>query len=84
MTHADLPGGWRTLTLQNALYGNEPIRPALERVGFRGRELERAERDLTDAIQAYQAGDRPTALAVASDLAAEIKQARKPGRGAAA
>ncbi|MFC5268433.1 hypothetical protein ACFPJ1_40540 [Kribbella qitaiheensis] len=84
-THADLPGGWRTLTLRNAIYGNEPLEQALHSVGARGGDLaKRAKRDMDDAIAAYRAGDETAAMATVASLAEEIQQARKPGRGAAA
>lgn len=85
MTHADLPGGWRANTLQDAVMGVLPIDRALHLVGVRGGDLaDRAGRDLTDAVAAWNAGDQTTALATAADLAEEIRQARQPGRGAAA
>jgi hypothetical protein len=85
MTHADLPGGWRSSTLMDAVAGILPIDRALHLVGVRGGDLaKKAEQDLTDARDAYRAGDEPTAMATASDLAEEIRRARQPGRGAAA
>jgi hypothetical protein len=86
MTHADLPGGWRTNTLQLAVFGLLPIDKALHLVGVRdnGPAAKKAEQDLTDARSAYEAGDQPSALATAESLAEEIRKARQPGRGAAA
>ena len=84
----DLPGGWRAITLQDAVRGHEPIERALHNIGIRSSDRSdlatRARRDLDDAITAYQAGDIGTALATATDLAEEIQRARRPGRGAAA
>jgi len=85
MTHADLPGGWRANTLQDAVMGVLPIEQALHLVGIRsGKLAAKAEQDLTDAVAAWDAGDETTALATAADLAEEIRCARQPGRGAAA
>lgn len=86
MTHADLPGGWRSATLMDAVAGILPVDRALHLVGVRDRSdfANRARRDLTDAVTAYQNGDHPTAMATATDLAEEIRKARQPGRGAAA
>lgn len=85
MTHADLPGGWRANTLQDAVFGIIPVDRALHLVGVRGGDLDaKARQDIADAIAAHKAGDSSTALAVAADLAEEIRQARQPGRGAAA
>lgn len=85
-THADLPGGWRTNTLNLALFGIMPVDRALHLVGIRDKSefAKRARNDLADAVAAYQAGDQPTAMATAESLAEEIRQARQPGRGAAA
>lgn len=85
-THADLPGGWRSSTLMDAVAGILPVDRALWLVGVRDRTpfAKKAERDLTDAVTAYKAGDAPTAMATATDLAEEIRVARQPGRGAAA
>jgi hypothetical protein len=86
MTHADLPGGWRSSTLMDAVAGILPIEKALYLVGVRGSSglAVKAKQDLTDAVDAYRAGDEPTAMATAASLGEEIKQARQPGRGAAA
>lgn len=86
MTHAALPGGWRASTLMDAVAGILPVDRALHLVGIRGTSTfaTKAKQDLTDAVTAYQAGDEPTAMATASDLAEEIRRARQPGRGAAA
>lgn len=86
MTHADLPGGWRTNTLQEAVFSNLTIDQALHLVGVRdtGAFAKKAKQDLTDAVDAYRGGDEPTAMATAASLAEEIKRARQPGRGAAA
>lgn len=85
MTHADLPGGWRSSTLMDAVAGLLPIDRALHLVGIRdkGAFAARAKQDLTDAVDAYRAGDEPSAMATAASLAEEIKQVRKP-KGAAA
>lgn len=84
MTHAALPGGWRTITLQDVVRGEEPLDRGLHNVGLRGADRAKAEQDLTDARAAYLAGDVSTALAVASSIAAELQLAKQPGRGAAA
>lgn len=86
MTHAALPGGWRASTLMDAVAGILPVDRALHLVGIRDRSdfANKARRDLTDAVTAYQNGDEPTAMATASDLAEAIRNARQPGRGAAA
>jgi hypothetical protein len=69
----------------DAVAGILPIDRALHLVGVRGGALAtRAAQDLTDAVDAYRNGDEPTAMATAASLAEEIKQARQPGRGAAA
>lgn len=84
MTHAALPGGWRTITLQNVVRGDEPLDRALEFLQIRKEpDLSRIRQDLTDAIAAYEAGDAGTALAVATSIGKDLKQAR-PGRVAAA
>lgn len=86
MTHAALPGGWRASTLMDAVAGILPVDRALHLVGIRDKSdfANKARRDLNDAVTAYQAGDEPTAMATATDLAEAIRQARQPGRGAAA
>lgn len=86
MTHADLPGGWRSAILMDAVAGIRTIDLALHLVGIRGSTglATKAKQDLTDAVDAYRRGDEVNAMATATDLAAEIKQARQPGRGAAA
>lgn len=86
MTHANLPGGWRTTTLMDALTGNLTTERALWLVGIRDKSdfANKARRDLADAVTAYQAGDQPTAMATAESLAEEIRKARQPGTGAAA
>lgn len=86
MTHAALPGGWRAATLMDAVAGLLPTDRALHLVGIRDQSTfaKKARRDLDDAITAYQAGEQTTAMAVATDLAEEIRMARQPGRGAAA
>lgn len=86
MTHAALPGGWRAATLMDAVAGIIPTDRALHLVGIRDKSdfANKARRDLGDAVTAYQAGDEPTAMATAESLAEEIRQARQPGRGAAA
>jgi hypothetical protein len=70
----------------DAVAGILPASKALHLVGIRDQSsfAKKAARDLDDAITAYQAGDEPTAMATATDLAEEIRQARQPGRGAAA
>lgn len=85
MTHADLPGGWRTNTLQEAVFSNLTIDQALHLVGVRdtGAFAKQAKEALADAVAAYRAGDETNAMATAASLAEEIKQARKP-KGAAA
>jgi hypothetical protein len=87
MSH-ELVGGWRTLTLQNAVLGITPVDVALHSVGIhtndRSARAVSARRDLDDAITAYKAGDETNAFAAAADLAEEIRKARRPGRGAAA
>ena len=79
------PGGWRAITLQDAVAGILPIDRALHAVGVRGSSTlaSKAKRDMTDAVTAYQAGDQTNALATAVSLAEEIQQARAP-KGAAA
>jgi hypothetical protein len=86
MTHAALPGGWRAATLMDAVAGILPADRALHLVGIRDHSdfANKARRDLNDAVTAYQAGDEPTAMATATDLAEEIRRTRQPGRGAAA
>lgn len=84
MTHADLPGGWRAIILQDVVRGNEPLERAFDNVGLRGTDRAKAEQDLAEAQSAYLAGDVSTALAVAVSIAEELQQARQPGRGAAA
>lgn len=86
MTHADLPGGWRTNTLNLALFGMMPVDDALHLVGVRDSSdfAKRAKQDLADAVTAYEAGDQPTAMATAESLAEEIRKTRQPGRDAAA
>ena len=86
MSHGQQLGGWRSTTLIDAVAGIIPIDRALHLVGVRGTSdlANRARQDLNDAVTAYQAGDHPTAMATATDLAEEIRQARQPGRGAAA
>jgi hypothetical protein len=85
VTHADLPGGWRANTLQDAVMGVLPIERALHLVGVRSGQLAvKAAQDLTDAVAAWNAGDETTALATAADLAEEIRRARQPRTGAAA
>jgi hypothetical protein len=86
MTHADLPGGWRSSTLMDAVAGILTVDRALHLVGIRDKSAfaVKAKVDLTDAVSAYQAGDEPTAMATAASLAEEIKLARQPRRGAAA
>lgn len=83
MTHAALPGGWRTITLQDIVRGEEPLERGLHNVGLRGADKTKAVQDLTEARTAYLAGDVSTALAVAESIAAELQTA-KQGRGAAA
>lgn len=85
MTHADLPGGWRANTLQDAVMGVLPVDQALHLVGIRSGALAvKAEQDLTDALAAWNAGDETTALATAADLAEEIRTTRGPKRRTAA
>jgi len=84
MTHAALPGGWRTITLQDIVRGQEPLERGLHNVGLRGADKTKAEQDLAEARTAYLAGDVTTALAVAASIAEDLQTARKPGRGAAA
>lgn len=86
MTHAALPGGWRAAVLMDAVAGIRTIDLALHLVGVRGKGdlATKARQDLTDAVTAYQAGDQPTAMATATDLAEEIRRARQPGRRTAA
>ena len=85
-THADLPGGWRASVLMDAVAGIRTPDLALHLVGIRGKSdfATKARRDLDDAVTAYKAGDAPTAMATATDLAEEIRKTRQPGRGAAA
>lgn len=83
MSH-ELVGGWRAITLQDIVRGQEPLERGLHNVGLRGTDRDQAARDLTDAQAAYAAGDVTTAMAVASSIAAELQQAKQPGRGAAA
>lgn len=82
MTHADLPGGWRAITLAEAVRGERTIDSALHLVGIRGTgaHASKARQDLTDAGTAYLNGDVATALAVARDLAEDTKNTRGPGR----
>jgi len=83
MSHEQL-GGWRANVLMDAVAGIRPIDLALHLVGVRSGDLAtKARRDLDDAVTAYRAGDHPTAMATASDLADEIQKARQPRRGAA-
>jgi uncharacterized protein YbgA (DUF1722 family) len=86
MTHAALPGGWRAAVLMDAVAGIRPVDLALHLVGIRDNSslATKARQDLGDAVDAYRNGDEPTAMATATDLAEEIREARQPGRGAAA
>jgi hypothetical protein len=84
MTHAALPGGWRAITLQDIVRGEEPLERGLHNVGLRGTEKAKAEQDLAEARASYLAGDVTTALAVAASIAEELQTTRQPGRGAAA
>lgn len=88
MTHANLPGGWRANTLQDAVMGVLPIDRALHLVGVhktdKSAAATKARQDLDDAVAAYQAGDELSAMATAADLAEELRRTRQPGRGAAA
>jgi uncharacterized protein YbgA (DUF1722 family) len=70
----------------DAVAGIRTIDLALHLVGIRDSNslATKARRDLGDAVDAYRAGDEPTAMATATDLAEEIRQARQSGRGAAA
>lgn len=80
MTHADLPGGWRAITLAEAVRGERSIDSALHLVGIRGTgaHASKARQDLADAGEAYRNGDVATALAVARDLAEETRDNRGP------
>jgi hypothetical protein len=70
----------------DAVAGILPTDRALHLVGIRDHSdfANKARRDLNDAVTAYNAGDQPTAMATATSLAEAIRQARQPGRGAAA
>lgn len=84
MSHAEQLGGWRAITLQDIVRGEEPLERGLHNVGLRGPQRTKAEADLTEARAAYLAGDIRTAMAVAASIADELQQVRQPGRGAAA
>lgn len=83
---SSLVGGWRSVTLAEAVRGERSIDSALHLVGIRGASdrANQARQDLADAMAAYRAGDPATALATAHSLAEEIQRIRQPGRGAAA
>lgn len=81
MTHA---GGWRTITLQDIVRGQEPLERGLHNVGLRGADKTKAQEDLAEARTAYLAGDVSNALAVATSIAEELQTAKQAGRGAAA
>jgi hypothetical protein len=70
----------------DAVAGVLPIERALHLVGIRDRSdfANKARRDLDDAVIAYRAGDEPTAMAVATDLAESIRTTRGPRRRTAA
>lgn len=76
MTHA---GGWRTITLQDIVRGQEPLERGLHNVGLRGADKTKAQEDLAEARTAYLAGDVSNALAVATSIAEEVQHSRQSG-----